>query len=179
MYINIGFCQSYILESLLVVVGFTQLYCIFQNLCTSSLFLFENKWSHLESIGFILLFTDYQQQILSLIFYDFYTNIEWFEPHSVFQIGGPLYILSSVLQLFGKISNSTKLKFVQLCLVVKGVHICPLCPHGLVWVVHHHLHMLHWVLAHNMQVLELWFVASLDKVSNLTTTTRLVVVTPG
>ena len=134
-----------------LVVGFTQLYCIFQNLCTSSLFLFENKWLHLESIVFILLFTN--NRFFHYIFYDFYTNIEWFEPHSVFQIGGPLFILSSVLQLFGKISDSTKLKFVQLCLVVKGVHICPLCPHGLVWVVHHHLHMLHWVLAHNMQVL--------------------------
>ena len=84
MYINIGFCQYYILESLLVVVGFTQLYCIFQNLCTSSLFLLENKWSHLESIGFILLFTN--NRFFHYIFYDFYTNIEWFEPHSVFQI---------------------------------------------------------------------------------------------
>ena len=40
----------------------------------------------------------------------------------------------------------------QHVLIVKDIHTCPLHPYCPLWVVLHHLHILHWVLAHNIQV---------------------------
>jgi len=62
-------------------------------------------------------------------------------------------------------------------LVVNDTHTCPLYLYWPVWVVHHHLHMLHWVLIQNIQVVIPF--ATFDIVWNLTTITCLKVITQG
>ena len=57
-----------------------------------------------------------------------------------------------VLVLLENKNDSTKIKYIPLWLVVKGIQSCPLYLYGIFQLVHQDLHVLHWVLVYNIQV---------------------------